>query len=152
MKFKNLVVGAFVGTIMMNILMPFIITKGTTNKELILLYTLPLVGTLTSLILEIENEERKNNLKKITNSEIKESKAIEKDLNVSSFLGKEIKIRTYSGAFISGILKGIEDNLLILSSAKRLDVPESIVSSIIFIDRKDIREIELSNETTSTSF
>ncbi|MEM5835308.1 MAG: hypothetical protein QXM11_01930, partial [Candidatus Aenigmatarchaeota archaeon] len=66
MKFKNLVVGAFVGTIMMNILMPFIITKGTTNKELILLYTLPLVGTLTSLILEIENEERKNNLKKIT--------------------------------------------------------------------------------------
>lgn len=154
MKLKNVVTGAFVGTIMMNILMPFIITKGATTKEVMLLYTLPLVGALSSFVIEIEKEE---NLKRRINSEAKENinsirESSAREFNISSFLGKNIKIRTYGGALISGILKGVEENLLILSSAKRLDIPESVSSAIIFIDKKDIREIELSSETMIENF
>lgn len=154
MKLKNVVTGAFVGTIMMNVLMPFIITKGATTKEVMLLYTLPLVGALSSFVIEIEKEE---NLKRRINSETKENinnirESSIGEFNISSFLGKNIKIRTYGGALISGILKGVEENLLILSSAKRLDIPESVSSAIIFIDKKDIREIELSSETMIENF
>ncbi|MEM7816488.1 MAG: hypothetical protein QXZ20_01095 [Candidatus Aenigmatarchaeota archaeon] len=157
MKLKNIVTGAFVGTIMMNILMPFIITKGATSKEIILLYTLPLVGALSSFVIEIEKGEMKENIKRIVNSEAKENinkirESSIRDFNISSLFGKNIKIRTYGGALISGILKGIEENLLILSSAKRLDIPENISSTMIFIDKKDIREIELSNETIIENF
>ncbi|MBU5678960.1 MAG: hypothetical protein QXJ96_00570 [Candidatus Aenigmatarchaeota archaeon] len=154
MKLKNVVTGAFVGTIMMNVLMPFIITKGATTKEVMLLYTLPLVGALSSFVIEIEKEE---NLKRRINSEAKENinnirESSIGEFNISSFLGKNIKIRTYGGALISGILKGVEENLLILSSTKRLDIPESVSSAIIFIDKKDIREIELSSETMIENF
>lgn len=148
MNLKNIVTGAFVGTIVMNILMPFIITKGATSREIMLLYLLPLVGALTSLVLEIEKREADNLKGKIIIGE----KAANNEFKISALLGKGIKIRTYSGAFISGILKDIEDNLLVISSAKRLDTPESISSSILFIDKKDIREIELSNENTNISF
>lgn len=152
MNLKNIITGAFIGTIVMNILMPFIITKDATSREIMLLYILPLVGALSNFAIEIEKREFGENFNRIGGKESKKediniiNRPNVKDLNISTLFGKNIKIRTYSGALINGILKGVEDNLLIIFSAKRLDTPESISSDIVFIDKNDIREIELSSE------
>lgn len=155
MNMKNVITGAFVGTMVMNLLMPIVFTKGLNTNESLILYSLPLVGALSSLVLEIEKNDNNFIRNSIQNRKINREINVNLDNehikgNIISILGKNIKIRTYSGALIEGILKGVEDSLLVLSSAKRLDIPESIANTILFIDKRDIREIEVINENLIT--
>ena len=143
MNTRSVVTGIFVGVMVMNFLMPTVLSRSSEYNIFLLLYALPITGALTSVAIEIEKRnERENENKK----DIKETALLEENRSdaMKRLIGKYVTITTYGGALISGMLQGVEDNLILLTSAKRLDTPESITASILFIDKKDVREMKLS--------
>ena len=57
--------------------------------------------------------------------------------------GKNVIIRTNQSGILQGIVKNVEKNMIILEDAKRLDIPEYPKAYRIFIDKNDIKSMEV---------
>jgi len=125
---KRIIYGAFVGVLFISFLFPLISFLGLNKITfLIVFYSFPLVGVITTLLLENENKELKiNNIK-----------------DIQSIIKKNVILRTNQNASFQGIIKDIDEKIIILERARRLDLPDAPIAYMVFIDRNEIKSMEI---------
>lgn len=138
MNINNLLLGAFVGVLAVAMFTPLITFYGFNSMtSMVLLYTLPLVGAASVAITEGISSGKSGNEKG------------EKRLSKHDDLGGKIAvIHTNMGGVYKGIVAGEEGEMIVLEKASRLDIPESSVLDRFFIDRNDVKRMELSSQAS----
>ncbi len=122
---NKLLLGAFMGMLVISLFMPVFIVFGVSpSSSLILFYLAPLTGVLTAYVMTEQKEEK-----------TKKTEAIEE------FLGKDVIVHTTDGSF-RGRLREMTDRMLILYDASRMDDPNNKMDRI-FIEKTDVRRMEL---------
>jgi hypothetical protein len=121
---KKIIYSAGIGILFVNLLFPLIYFFGLNKTTfLIILYSFPLLGVLVAIF--IENERLKTEIDK------------------KNLIEKNVIIRTNQSGIFQGIIKNIDDKTITLGTAKRLDLPDAPIAYRIFIDRNEIKSMEV---------
>gem|GEM_PF-4854737 len=114
-----------IGVGFISLISPLISSLGLSKTTyLILIYSPFLSAVFTALLIDRENAKKKN----------------ETTENIN---GKNVIIRTNESGIVQGVVKNIEKNMIILEDAKRLDLPGYPKAYRIFIDKNDIKSMEI---------
>jgi len=114
-----------IGVGFISLISPLISSLGLSKTTyLILIYSPFLSAVFTALLIDKENAKKKN----------------ETTENIN---GKNVIIRTNESGIVQGVVKNIEKNMIILEDAKRLDLPGYPKAYRIFIDKNDIKSMEI---------
>ena len=142
MHLNNILVGAFIGILVLSIFIPVLIVIGfNQTTSLILLYAMPITGAVAGFAIEhrlIIGEKQPNfNAEKLVDKPTKNQE------HFSNLIGKWVIIHTKMGSAHKGMVKGYDENLLALNYAVRIDISNSDVLDHLFIEKDDIKRIEV---------
>lgn len=134
MNIDNIIIGTFVGIMIIGLFMPILVVVGF-NKltSLLLLYALPLTGAVAGFVLSIGSQK-------------KDLKIEKRDEYLSDLIGRWVIIHTKMGSTHKGKIRSYDKNLIALDNAIRLDIPNSETMDHLFIDKNDVKRIETVNE------
>lgn len=139
MNINNVLLGAFVGVLAVAMFTPLITFYGFNSMtSMILLYTLPLVGAASVFITEELSPEKRGKEKGML--------SVKRLTGADGLSVKTAVIHTNMGGVYKGIVSGEEGGMIVLEKASRLDIPESSMLDRLFIDRNDVKRMEMSSE------
>jgi small nuclear ribonucleoprotein (snRNP)-like protein len=137
---NNVMIGVFVGVITISMFTPLLSLYGfNQTTSLILLYSLPFVGA-ASIFVADALQPGSSTVPSRSGEKEKENPGSHGHL--SGILGKTITLHTRMGGSYRGSVRGVDNEMLILGNAVRLDVPNGNKLDHLFIDKDDIKRIE----------
>ena len=134
MLLEEVLIGIVSGIFVISLVNPLVSTFGFNKFTYIfLLYLMPLTGVVTVTMLRIFQRKQET-------TKGMESERVEENLE-----GKWVVIHTKLGSVHKGRVRRIDNNMIVLDYAVRLDVPDNTVLDHLFLSKEEIKQIEVSN-------
>lgn len=142
MNTNDVMLGMFVGVIAISLFTPILSLYGfNQHTSIILLYSLPFVGAASIVVADVLGNRQESSS---TGSSHSEKYGKTRESQIGRLLGKSVVVHTKIGGSYKGWIRGVDNELLILGDAVRLDVPDGNRIDHIFIEKNDIKRIESS--------
>ncbi len=126
-------IGIVSGIFVISLINPLVSTFGFNKFTYIfLLYMMPLTGVVTVTMLRIF---QRRGTAKETRSERTEE----------NLEGKWVIVHTKLGSVHKGRVRRIDNNMIVLDYAVRLDIPDNTVLDHLFLSKEEVKQIEVSN-------
>lgn len=134
----NLVLGLFVGIVILSLVTPLLLLYGFTKEVcVLLLYLIPLTGGIAALaaanVGAVENKPRRG----FATPQVSEGE------NFKGIEGSFVTLSTRNGAVYKGTVNYCDREMIALRNAMRIDVPEPQRVDKLFVNRNEIREIKI---------
>jgi len=133
----SLVLGLFVGIVILSLVTPLLLLYGFTREVcILLLYLIPFTGGIAALAVAnvgaAENKPRGFVTPRVSEGE-----------SFGDIEGSSVTLSTRNGAVYKGIVNYCDREMIALRNAMRIDVPEPQRVNKLFVNRNEIREIKI---------
>ncbi len=138
MNSNHILLGMFIGVMAISLFTPILSVYGFNQAtSMVLLYMLPLVGAATAMTIDSLFADKKENQPVL--AEVQEHETL---YEMPDIVGKSVHVDASSGSY-RGHVKFFDEKIIALENAERLDQKEPSALDNVFIERKDVRKIEV---------
>ena len=135
MNSNSILLGAFVGVLAVAMFTPMITFFGFNSlTSMILLYTLPIVGAASVAVSESIKQ---------SGDQGKHEIIARPQENFAGIMGKGVVVHTHMGGVYKGTVSGYDGSIIMMEKASRLDLPDSTLLDNVFIEKTDVKRIEM---------
>ena len=138
MNSNHILLGMFIGVMAISLFTPILSVYGFNQAtSMVLLYMLPLVGAATAITIDSLFADRKENQPALA-----EAQKHEISYEMPDIVGKSVRVDASSGSY-KGSVKSFDEKMIVLENAERMDQKEPSALDNVFMERKDVRKIEV---------